>query len=121
MFTFETDAYLAPLGCGANIAVACTFKVPGGPGQPLPYPYLLDVDTAFNKSAGLEVDGNKQGDGSDVWGIGAHEMGHQVGLDHVTSTDNLMYGGVGCGSGDPNCVTGRKLGKGEAGWVNAIY
>lgn len=105
---WHTDAYLAPLGCGWQIALACSFRWLGTP------PWLAETDYAYNFHWPWGVGPTT---GYDVQGIGVHEVGHQIGLNHVSGVQNVM----GTGDDQQGGRTNRKLGKGDANADNLWY
>lgn len=82
-------------------------------GSPNPY----EIDILFNPSFSWQwTGGPHSGSKYDVEGVAVHEFGHAAGLGHVASSVNAMYMSIGAGD-----TTGRKLGRGEAEYINTKY
>jgi hypothetical protein len=52
----------------------------------------------------------------DVWHVMAHEVGHNIGFDHVSDTNQVMWPNFG-----PDSISNRQLGEGDARENNAKY
>jgi predicted Zn-dependent protease len=77
---------------------------------------LLEADLLFNVHLSWMTNSFFDRDRFDIEGVATHEFGHIVGLAHVNSLGEVMYPSEGAGD-----VSDRKLGRGDAEFVNRKY
>lgn len=112
-WAIENDTWMTAIGCGHAVALACAPYWLNGDGT------VGESDVAINGYYQWGVNGVTGPNGAfDIWGITAHETGHNMGLGHVSSTTNIMSSN---GCDDYWCVSNRKLGKGDSYYNNLKY
>lgn len=82
---------------------------------------VVEADIRYNVNRSWVTSG-AGGSGSctpcDIWGVATHEVGHQIGFNHVSDNDNVMSTGFETGA---ESTTARRLGRGDANMNNARY
>lgn len=96
------------IGCGNFIGCTLVWLSGSSPVQ---------VDIRFNGAVGWNYTGGPTGGNRyDIEGVGSHEFGHAAGLNDVTSNGEVMYEYA-----VQNDTTNRRLGRGDASYINVKY
>lgn len=98
---------IAQTGCPAGSA-ACTRTEWDGSN------HITEADTRMDASGNWANNG--AANYADVQSVMAHETGHAIGFDHVTTSSNVMYPTIFLGD-----TSNRELGRGDANEDNAHY